>query len=223
MDIDREATAYHEAGHAVADAVAELRFRYVTLRPRNGDAGHVMQADCGLPDRGQWLDVAAGSCAGIIAEDLYLSDHAWMAELRPRDELRRILTLDAGGHDLRYVRDVAGYAWVRHQHEPGWSATPIEPEHSIADLATAAWQRAVQLVLRHADAVAELARMLLGSRRAITWRQVREIVADHEPHPDLPEDQLQAEGLWHPWFLDHSRLQWTPRAAERRALAAVAS
>ena len=33
---ERRATAYHEAGHAVAYLVHRRRFRYVTIRPRHG-------------------------------------------------------------------------------------------------------------------------------------------------------------------------------------------
>jgi hypothetical protein len=40
---DRELTAYHEAGHAVAHVILHIPFRYVTLRPRSDEAaGRVM-------------------------------------------------------------------------------------------------------------------------------------------------------------------------------------
>lgn len=160
----REATAYHEAGHGVLDVVTGQRFRYITLRPRDpGRTGHVMVDR--TAQAGWWHNEAAAAFAGVIAEDM------WWAALGPSTDTetrRRILTQEAGRADMLRARNVTRSAWER---QVSWS---------VRQMAEAAWRHAVRTIATHGQAVAVLAELLLTQSGAVTWRQAREIAAGCE-------------------------------------------
>lgn len=202
---EREATAYHEAGHGVIDVLTGQRFRYITLRPKDGNAGHVMSAQWSNPCR--WLDETATMFGGMIAEDLYLNEGCSRASDLVTS--RRVLT-EVASTDLKLVRWVTGSAWRYHHTDPTYRpATPIAPGWTPLEMAKAGWERAVWLLAASVEAVGELATALLDSRRAITWVQAREIVYGCEPMAVSAAESVQHDML-RPWFLDHSRLKWAP-------------
>ena len=56
---DRERTAYHEAGHAVAHVALGTPFRYVTIRPRDPEVAGLVKgrrgsSDCPSDDSAQY-------------------------------------------------------------------------------------------------------------------------------------------------------------------------
>ncbi|MGH8573851.1 MAG: hypothetical protein ACREX8_14955 [Gammaproteobacteria bacterium] len=194
---------YHEAAHAVVMLALGYSFRYVTVNPRDPKhSGHVM-ARC--PRRGEWLTPGAVSAAGIIAQDFEAC-----CGLTTRGLLRRDLVRDDGRVDLKYLRDVSWCAWSAGREEPGLLVTPVDLAASPVDLAVVCWRLAVTTVATHWDTIDDVARVLCDSSRALSSREVREIMADTEPDheavDDLPAECAEA------WFLEHSRLKWTPSA-----------
>lgn len=219
---EREATAYHEAGHGVVDLLTGQRFRYITLRPKGGHVGHVMPA---TPSRwGAWLDEAAALFAGVIAEDVYWHEtHTWWQGDDERDQLRGILVRESGYTDMRYARHVVCLAWKRQRANPRYSLTPVDPAWSVQDMAVVAWQHAVRMVLRNGFAVEAIAERLLESSRALTWTQCRSIVAEVARDGPAGLDVPIPDDLLHPWFLDYSRLRWDQRGSTRPVFMAAAA
>lgn len=208
-----EATAFHEAGHAVADVVSGLRFRYVTVRPRNRSiAGHVMPSNAHAPGiwrSGQWEAVALSSAAGIIAEDLQSTGS--VSSDSQREWLRRFFVQQTGRTDMQYLRSTTRYAFVMERSNPGWSATEIEEDETPVDLAKRAWRRAIKVITTNWEAVEEVAWTLLDESPTLSYAQVSSIVAGSELIPE--EEVLEAlkdPHYWNDWFMSHGRLKWEP-------------
>lgn len=212
---EREATAAHEAGHAVAAVVLGCPIRYVSLRPRDPDsAGHVMirWRDDRRP---QWLPDLVVAAAGMVAED------AW----RFGDD--RHITVAGGRGDLRQMQRLARYAWHRAHPDDEYEYEldpPIDPAWTVRDIATHAWRQAHLLLLEHSDAMWTVAEELLDSARALPGARVRQLVGEdgiqHVTGLDDDPDQLRAAIQQVDfWAADYSRLAWhiPPGATRRRA------
>jgi hypothetical protein len=169
----REATAYHEAGHAVAAIVLHGTFRYVTIEPTEGALGHVMPHPWGKQFR----------------PDLEVTDR-----MRTRLE-SHILTLLAGMHAEKLCTgrwNPSGAASDFHQ------AHHLALYLSGSDEAVQAhllWLsvRATDLVCDPLNwaAIQALAAKLLQQPR-LTACEAREVVTDaHRRQADLPWDDAE--------------------------------
>lgn len=197
----------------MVDVLTGQRFRYVTLRPRSGAAGHVMPAGRTSPCR--WMEEVAALFGGLIAEDLYWNEGCSRAA--DKADMRRSLVQIAAATDLKLARRAVGCAWQLHRDEPRYRpTTPIAPGWTPLEMTKAAWEHAVWLVAGGAEAVAELAGVLHESSRAVTWTQAREIVDGCEPLA-VPASELVQHDMLRPWFLDHCRLNWKTPSPRRRA------
>lgn len=203
--LEREATAYHEAGHALLDVLNRRRFRYITLRPREKyQAGHVLLTSA--PDARVWLRESSSLFAGLIAEDLWEQgkfedhDHA---------DCRSEIVRASGRIDLCFARDLICRAWTMSQVDPGWPSDPIEPGWSPQYMAVKAWDASVRQLAAHADALNDLAQLIHESPRAVTWRQACEVVAANEAQT-VTDAELAEVDMLRPWFLDHCELTWQP-------------
>ncbi len=102
---ERERTAYHEAGHAVAYLVAGRTFRYVTIRPRSaGITGQVYVR----PRRIDSIQLAVIAHCGPIAEGRFLlanttEDEMEEGGMEPEDIIMSAY-LENGRGDLETVR-----------------------------------------------------------------------------------------------------------------------
>lgn len=190
----REATAYHEAGHGVLDVVTGQRFRYITLRPRDRSrAGHVMVYP--TTRLGWWDSEVASAFAGMIAEDMW-----WTKAGPPTDtETRRRTIIQVSGRsDMVCARDLTRAAWED------------QSSYSVRQMAEAAWRHAVRTTVERWEAVAALAELLLTQSRAVTWAQAIEAIVEHRL-TEMPDSAEAQSELLHPWFLDHSLLSWEPK------------
>lgn len=208
----RTRTARHEAGHAVTAYVLGRSFRYVTLRPRIAEtAGHVMLR-CSHP--GDWLTEGAICAAGILAEERALVErHGWFYGTTPTDlaPLHRQLTQDNGRGDMKDVRDTARLAWFGARAWPDRLTEPIDLTWTVEEIATICWRYAAVTLTARWETVTAVTEALLGSSRALTYRQVADIADAITPDPDATNRLLVKHT--YPWFLDYSRLHWTPRQA----------
>lgn len=202
----RTRVAYHEAGHAVVAYVLGRGFRYVTLRPRTPNhAGHVMLR---RSHPGDWFTEGAISAAGIIAEERALVDRlGWFYGVTSTDlaPLHRQLTQRGGRDDMKGVRVAARNAWFGARAWPERLAEPVDPAWTVGDIATICWHYATITLAARWQAVTAVTDALLDSSRALTYRQVAAITDAIPPDPDVAVRQSP-----YPWFLDYSRLHWTP-------------
>lgn len=177
--------ARHEAGHAVAAAVLNQPLRYVTLRPQGGNAGHVMyrRDQQWLP----WRETGIVLLAGIAAEQMLNPD---------RDDL-----VDGGRDDLNNTRHIARRAIAWRAKHP--AQTDIDPGWSEWDIGALFWRRAVDMVTEHIDAIDWLTDLLLASPRAVTARQIREVLAGSDRNDERPD---RGADEW--WIPRHTRMQW---------------
>ena len=82
---DREAWAYHEAGHAVVGAALGLTIKYVSIVPSNEYAGEVVfEEEIMDPE----VDLAT-SLAGGLAVEMYEGQELGEIEVSPDQLLRR--------------------------------------------------------------------------------------------------------------------------------------
>lgn len=199
----RRATAWHEAGHAVAAEVLGLPVRYATLRPYGG-GGRVLHTGA-IPKSWDWRDAGGVCLAGIAAEQMFHTDRAEL--------------VDGGRYDLHDARDAArnAIAWrdapaevlrsrkLAHRRCAGWrdAAKAMDPGWSEWDVGALMWRRAVDTVTEHLDAVASVAGLLLTSRRAVPGRRIREVLAGSER---VAEPPAVGDVEW--WIPRHTRMQW---------------
>ena len=207
----RWAAAFHEAGHAVTAIALYQKFDYVSMQPRDRKkaVAHVWTPGYitanAIHRRGHWKAYASISAAGIIAEELYLQDNPY----GPLDYMRKDLVRYSGQTDMKHLREDCLIGWSR-SRENGrqWSATWVDPAHSPVDLAVSAWRDAAIELAVHWEAVEEVAEILYDSSCKVTYREIRNVVdgvrPDFEVHAEIPDEYLE------PWFLEHSRLKWTP-------------
>lgn len=216
--IQREAVAYHEAGHGVLHVLADQQFRYITLRPRDKNlAGHVVCDQ--LSDPRKWRTEVAALFAGLIAEDIWWGG---LGTVTDHDARRRDLVRHAASTDILLARDELRYVLESRRTEP--TCLPmVDPSWTVREMAIEAWRHAVLTVVANAAAVDWLAALLLTSSRAVTWNQARTVVAGSNP-VEISEFDPDIAHLLHPWFLDHCEFDWsdldsssTPAPAELTA------
>lgn len=115
QDVSGELIAHHEAAHALAHVVLRLGMRYVTLRPRSGDAHGLVKTTSRRPPDEQRLDTlikhAVAALSGPLAElkltgaDRSMYDNDWV---RANDYLEII-----SPGDLRQASVDAAQCWSR--------------------------------------------------------------------------------------------------------------
>jgi hypothetical protein len=89
--LSRRHTAYHEAGHAIADLVSGYRFTYVTIRPDEyGEYEGVVYGST----RGRARDIAVVQLAGIVASAKMSGYDPWENPPRFDDDRADIATAD---------------------------------------------------------------------------------------------------------------------------------
>lgn len=218
MDDDRERweTCFHEAGHAIVGVANGLSIRYISLKPLSKDAAAhvVLDNPYSAVSKGKWEALASSCAAGIIAQWIHLGDTHW-PDVEHDDGVRNWWTVDLCKHltrhcgrtDLKLVRRWCMAAYWKNAFGDR-SETLVPPDALPVDLAVQAWRHAVWTLATHWDAVEELAEALYDSTRKVTSREVRGILDEHRPDLEAIEDV--PEHFLKPWFLEHSRLKWTP-------------
>ena len=202
MFTDRELTAVHEAGHAVAAAVLGVPIRYISLRPRNAHADGHMVGRWRDERRRQWLPELVVAAAGMVAEDA----------LKGGEDRRSTVT--AGADDLHELRGLARYTWCRAHDDDGYDHQldpPIDPAWTVLDIVTHAWRQAHLLLAAHNEALWSVADELESTTRAMPGARVRHLVAqaEQDKSPLAADDVAAALAALEFWPARHSRLAWT--------------
>lgn len=180
-------TAVHEAGHAVVATLTGFSVEYATIAARRA-AGAVM-----LRPRRRWPhhETVAISCAGMVAEDVVDTGDRW-----------EIVEASHSG-DVTEIRDGARR----------WHATRPD-DSTVLGLIGEAWATAYDLVTGHYGAVLDVTARLLTSRKTLTGREIKTLIAAAPtvtPPPPLTDD---GRTFWVPPYT--SLRSWGPATRRRR-------
>ena len=159
---EREVTAFHEAGHAVAYIARGYGFRYVTIRPRG--PAHLGMVTLWRPRRiraadsveiayaGAWAETHLtwpGPPEGIMAPDDVMDDEGYTFS----EHFLARLAFGGGCTDFARVRHLLDY----------WDVPTVHMSYRLET---------------HWPSITAIAEALLASPRALTFRQVLEVVED---------------------------------------------
>lgn len=188
--------AVHEAAHAILAVRCGWPIRYVTLNSRTpGSIAHVQ-----LPgyeaETSAWDDLAV-SAAGPIAHDIVTGGGD------------RPFISTGAKNDFELMHGAA--CVIRDAYRAG--ARPkrgLSRRSTLQAIAEVGWTAAHRTVVADWGAVLAVADALLGSRRAVTGRDVRLLIERAETAPP-PANAGPAGTFWPPWF--QPRDWWTPAAA----------
>lgn len=180
MITERQITARHEAGHAVASIALGWSLRYATLRPKDGFAGTTWIVP---PRKFSLIDDGAIALSGMVAESALMDN-------------RRFL-LSGALDDMRRARDTARRAIRLREHR----GADIDASWSEWQVGARMWHQARDLMAEYREAVDYVAAELHRSRRAVSGRWIRDAVANASrcDEPPTPDE-------W--WPPRYSRLKW---------------
>lgn len=210
----------HEAGHALAAALAGHEIDYVTVASDKKGAGHISAKD---PDywwnTPAWLDFGVVTAAGMVGE---AAGHAHYFTASPSAntvDYVRMISAQGGGTGSQPVYDTATLRWVARtvwttaqelgpavlgaEFNPAWATDPA----GVQDIAAYCWSKAVRLVCEHAGSLTRIAKAL-RKHKTLTGDQVTKLI-DHRPRRRRPIDpELVGTDFW---LANYSRLVWRPQ------------
>jgi len=109
----RKHTAYHEAGHVIADLLFGYRFTFVTIRPEESEEYEGMVYG---GTRGRARDLAVIQLAGIVASAKIAGSDPWAAPPRFDDDSADIATAENFIDNwVAFLRKTYGEATYREQ------------------------------------------------------------------------------------------------------------
>ncbi|ETX13547.1 hypothetical protein OCH239_09720 [Roseivivax halodurans JCM 10272] len=174
---ERQVTAWHEAGHAIAASVLPHTdpVEHATILPRGGSLGHVLQVavdDRHMSTRAQLLDrmtvLAAGRAGEIAAfgEDMITNGAA--SDIKALTEIAQAMVTEWG---------MGSYGFLKVEARPD-ADFPSAVRQEIRDLSAAAMTRALELLSRERSAFTAIAEALLA-RDTLTGEEIRGLVEAH--------------------------------------------
>ncbi len=175
--VDRRTVAIHEAGHAVTATRAGWPLRYVTLAPRaHGGRGQVRPYSYAV-GTDTWDEMVVFA-AGPIAHDIITG-------------CRNRMPIIASLSDFEHIRDAARY--THHAVRAGEPLVKGLPRTTtVRQYVVASWADACRQVMDDWGAVLAVADALLDSRRAVSGKAIRRIVAAAAPVEPPPHAHLAA-------------------------------
>ena len=200
-DEDRKITAYHEAGHAIVQAVIDdghLPIHKVTIIPRGQSLGSTMftpKKDILNQARRRAENQICCAMGGRIAEELVLKDITSGAsgDIRMATKLARQMVCDWGMSDLGPIaygenqdHIFLGKEIARDQNYSEATAQAID--RSIRGIVDTQYQRAKHILEEHLDHLHVLAETLLENE-TVHGKHVHEIIETGAVQSALPEIQ----------------------------------
>ena len=205
-DEDRKLTAYHEAGHAVVQAVIDdgyLPVHKVTIIPRGQSLGSTMFAptkDMLSHAKRRLLNQICCAMGGRIAEELKLNDitSGAVGDIKMATKIARGMVCDWGMSDLGPVaygdnqdHVFLGKEIARNENFSEATAQKIDAE--IRKIIDTQYERATDILKEHDAALVTLAEALL-EHETLEGVHVKEILETGEIHSEIKGIQeVQAE------------------------------
>jgi len=191
-DAEKRLVAWHEAGHAVVQAVLDdgtVPVHKVTIIPRGqslGSTTYLPTKDILTRPRKRLLDEVAMAMGGRIAEELVTGDFSNGAygDIKQATRIARAMVCDYGMSDLGPVamgenQDTVflGRDITRSQHISEDTARQVDA--AVSDILKTQYKRAQQIITEHRTALDKVAAALL-EHETIEGRHVLEILKEGE-------------------------------------------
>jgi cell division protease FtsH len=191
-DAEKRLVAWHEAGHAVVQAVLDdgtVPVHKVTIIPRGqslGSTTYLPTKDILTRPRKRLLDEVAMAMGGRIAEELVTGDFSNGAygDIKQATRIARAMVCDYGMSDLGPVamgenQDTVflGRDITRSQHISEDTARRVDA--AVSDILNTQYKRAQGIIAEHRSALDKVAAALL-EHETIEGRHVLEILKDGE-------------------------------------------
>lgn len=188
---EQERVAFHEAGHALVarKLPSSDPIQKVTIIPRGRAGGYVLfrpDDDRSLQSHSQLLDHLTGILAGRAAEEVVLgnvSNGAANDLERATDLARRMVTRWGMAPEVGplQIADGPGVSLFGVGVERGFSErTAAAVDRAVRRLVQEGYQRAVDLLRRHRDALERVARALL-ERETLSGAELDQLIGPREP------------------------------------------
>ena len=191
-DAEKRLVAWHEAGHAVVQAVLDdgtVPVHKVTIIPRGqslGSTTYLPTKDILTRPRKRLLDEVAMAMGGRIAEELVTGDFSNGAygDIKQATRIARAMVCDYGMSELGPVamgenQDTVflGRDITRSQHISEDTARQVDA--AVSDILKTQYKRAEEIIKEHRSALDKIAAALL-EHETIEGRHVLEILKDGE-------------------------------------------
>lgn len=209
----------HEAGHALAAALAGHEIEYVTVVADKQGAGHVSAKDPAYWwNTPAWLDFGIVTAAGMAGEAAAHARHFTATPSVGTVYYVRAVSAQGGGTGSQPVYDTATLRWIARtvwttaqelgpavlgpEFNPAWAADP----DGVQDIAAYCWEKAVRLVCEHAGSLTRIAKAL-RKHKTLTGEQVTNLIGRRPRRRPINPDLVGTDF----WLADYSRLVWRPQ------------
>ena len=191
-DSEKKMTAWHEAGHAIVQAVLDdgtVPVHKVTIIPRGqslGSTTFIPSKDILTRGKKKLLDQIAMAMGGRIAEELVTGDltNGAYGDIKQATKIARAMVCDFGMSDLGPIamgenQDTVflGRDITRSQHVSEETARKIDA--AVSEIINGEYRRAQQIILEHRGALDKIAQALIENE-TLEGKHVMEIVKHGE-------------------------------------------
>ncbi|MGC4073851.1 MAG: ATP-dependent zinc metalloprotease FtsH [Nibricoccus sp.] len=191
-DNEKKMTAWHEAGHAVVQAVLDdgtMPVHKVTIIPRGqslGSTTFIPSKDILSRGKKKLLDQVAMAMGGRIAEELVTGDftNGAYGDIKQATKIARAMVCDYGMSDLGPIamgenQDTVflGRDITRSQHISEDTARRVDA--AVSEIINGQYRRAQQIITEHRSALDKIAQALI-EHETIEGKHVMEIVKQGE-------------------------------------------
>jgi cell division protease FtsH len=197
-------TAWHEAGHAVVQAVLDdgtMPVHKVTIIPRGqslGSTTFIPSKDILSRGKKKLLDQVAMAMGGRIAEELVTGDftNGAYGDIKQATKIARAMVCDYGMSDLGPIamgenQDTVflGRDITRSQHISEDTARRVDA--AVADIINGQYRRAQQIITEHRTALDKIAQALI-EHETIEGKHVMEIMKQGEITSAITRESLSS-------------------------------
>jgi cell division protease FtsH len=202
-DGEKKMTAWHEAGHAVVQAVLDdgtVPVHKVTIIPRGqslGSTTFIPSKDILSRSKKKFLDQICMAMGGRIAEELVTGDltNGAYGDIKQATKIARAMVCDYGMSDLGPIslgennQDTVflGRDITRSQHVSEETARKID--YAVSEIINGQYARAQQIITEHRLALDKIAQALI-EHETIEGKHVLEIVKHGEIRSPIVKEQL---------------------------------
>ncbi|ATC65292.1 cell division protein FtsH [Nibricoccus aquaticus] len=206
-DNEKKMTAWHEAGHAVVQAVLDdgtMPVHKVTIIPRGqslGSTTFIPSKDILSRGKKKLLDQVAMAMGGRIAEELVTGDftNGAYGDIKQATKIARAMVCDYGMSDIGPIamgenQDTVflGRDITRSQHISEDTARRVDA--AVSEIINGQYRRAQQIITEHRSALDKIAQALI-EHETIEGKHVMEIVKQGEIVSPIIREVMSAKAV----------------------------